>query len=262
MKEATYRRLYRVLHSKESISHLSKKFRMPEELLLTILAQKIVRKTKKDYHIVKRQSKKLHREWKRGKTLLEISKEKRFSPILMASFILTEDGISKREFRKFINNPKSIEDRRLKIEILEIIENDMVYSPKGLEIQRVNGEFAESKIREWLELKRISYATETEIKREHKKTPDFLLEEVLKIDGRSINWIESKASFGDKTQMRRDYNQQLKHYLNLFGEGLVCYWNGFIDDRVGKVTNFYLDERISAANSTLFRWGNGLNSRD
>jgi hypothetical protein len=42
--------------------------------------------------------------------------------------------------------------------------------------------------------------------------------------------VESKASFGDKVQMRGDYNRQLKHYVGLFGKGLVVYWHGYIND--------------------------------
>ena len=49
------------------------------------------------------------------------------------------------------------------------------------------------------------------------------------IDGMKIHWIESKASFGDDIELRKNVRRQLKPYTDLFGTGAVVYWFGFVE---------------------------------
>jgi hypothetical protein len=44
-----------------------------------------------------------------------------------------------------------------------------------------------------------------------------------------VNWIESKASFGDFIEIKRTMKRQLIPYTELFGSGAVVYWFGFLD---------------------------------
>ena len=230
MNEDLYNRLYRRLNKKGDVFKLAEILGIPKEILFAILSQKIVRKTKRDYHGLKRQSPRLLNQWKSGKSLLKISEERKFSPVLISSFILKEKGITKRELRGYMHDPHSIRDPRIRKEILEVLEEEVVYSPEAAEIQRRNGRTAEKKIGEWLDQQEVKYITEAEARELHQKTPDFLLDEPLSLNRTSIFWVESKASFGDKVQMRGDYNRQLKHYVGLFGKGLVVYWHGYIND--------------------------------
>lgn len=250
MNEDLYVRLYRRLNKRGDVFRLAEIFEIPEEILFAILSQKIVRRTKRDYHGLKKQSPRLLEQWKSGKSLLKISEERRFSPVLITSFILREYGATKREIREYLRHPRQIENPRIKKEIAEVLEEEVVYSPEAAEIQRRNGRTAEKKIGEWLDTQKVKYITETEARELHQKTPDFLMNESFPVNRSPVFWVESKASFGDKIQMKGDYHRQLKHYLELFGSGLVIYWHGYLNDSE-KVQEFPYDSEILIGNSCL-----------
>ena len=255
MNEDLYTRLYRRLNKRGDVFKLAEIFNIPEEILFAILSQKIVRRTKRDYHGLKKQSTNLLRRWKEGKSLLELSEERRFSPVLITSFILKENGATKRELRDYLRNPQEIEDPRMRKEILEVLREEVVYSPEAAEIQRRNGRIAEQKIGEWLDGQGVEYITEKEVRNLHQKTPDFLLEKPFQMNKSPISWVESKASFGDKIQMKGDYHRQLKHYVDLFGNGLVVYWHGYLNDSED-VQSFPYDPAILIGNSWLIEGEN------
>jgi hypothetical protein len=250
MKEDLYVHIYRKLNRKGDVFELANKYGISKGILFAILSQKIVRKTKRDYHGLKRQSPSLLKQWQEGKTLLQLSRKRRFSPVLLSSFILQENGISKKEFYQYLRSPHDIRDPRMRKEILEVLEEEVVYSPEAVEIQKKNGKTAERKIGEWLDRKKAAYITELEVRELYKKTPDFLMKAPLHLAGNTLFWVESKASFGDKIQMKSDYHRQLKHYVELFGRGLVIYWHGYLNDSES-VQNFQYDSYISISNSSL-----------
>jgi hypothetical protein len=55
--------------------------------------------------------------------------------------------------------------------------------------------------------------------------------------------------------MKGDYHRQLKHYVELFGKGLVIYWHGYINDS-GFVQEFPYDSDIFIGNSWLIEGDN------
>jgi len=250
MNEDSYVRLYRRLNQKRDVFRLAKTFNIRAEVLFAILSQKIVRKTKRDYHGLKKQSHNLLNQWKSGKSLLRLSKERRFSPVLISSFVLRENGATKKEIREYFRNPSEIKNPRIKKEIIEVLAEEIVYSPEAAEIQRQNGRTAEKKIGEWLDYQGADYITESEARQLHQKTPDFLMKSPFSISRTPVYWVESKASFGDKIQMKGDYHRQLKHYVELFGSGLVIYWHGYINDSV-RVQDFPYDPQILIGNSCV-----------
>jgi hypothetical protein len=231
MNSTDYNKIYRELNSRDDIKRLSQEQGLNEELLTVILSSKIVRNTKRVYYEVKNKTPTLLGQWIHGRKFTDIAKAEGFSPVLTASLMLQHTGVSKRQFRNYTTSPESIPDRRLRAELKEALGEELIYSPEGTRVQWARGKEVERLVKRWLDFRRIKYVTEYDAKKgEFTKTPDFKLDMPMKIEGKWRNWIECKASFGDEAEYKRDYGKQLSHYVNLFGEGVVCYWYGFIED--------------------------------
>ncbi|MFH1721478.1 MAG: TPD domain-containing protein [Candidatus Altiarchaeota archaeon] len=233
MNSRTYSDLYNQIESLEGLEGLSRKFEVDRETLEVIYTQKVIRETKQKYYSVQKKIKDLAGRWYDGESLFQISKSLDFSPVLTASIVLQSLGVGKKEVQAYMRDPSSISNLRIRSNIKECITHEFVYSPAGNRRQTDRGKRSEEAIKNWLLRKKIGFMTEKEAQRKnYEKTPDFLLEGSLNIDGHRANWVESKASFGDRKEVQRDYEKQLKHYVRLFGPGMTIYWYGLIDDIV------------------------------
>ena len=229
MKYQDYRSIYNSLNTSKDIEKLKEKG-YGEELLTTVFTQKTTREVKKRFYVVKQNTGRMLNEWKKGHTLLQIADKWRFPPILTAMFIFMEDGASRKEFWDYVHEPETACSPELRDEIIEIRNADLVYSPEGNERQRKRGIWGESLLHEWLDGQGITYRTEEDLRGVYEKTPDALLDTPMLYNGKKINWVESKASFGDNTEFRFNSKKQLIPYTKLFGPGLVVYWLGCLDD--------------------------------
>jgi len=198
-------------------------------LLKTMYTQKISRDVKKRFYVVKQNTPRTLKEWKKGKTMMQLSEEWKFPPILMAMFIFMEDGASKKEFWSYINDPDQLNEKTA-CELRDVAKNDLIYSPDANEEQKQRGLWGESLLHDWLDKQNIKYRTENDIRGEYEKTPDALLNEPMIYEGHKIYWVESKASFGDNTEFRFNSRKQLIPYTKIFGPGVVVYWVGCLDD--------------------------------
>ncbi len=52
----------------------------------------------------------------------------------------------------------------------------------------------------------------------------------MAVGGRVVNWVESKALFGDEKTHAEYIKSQLGSYWNRFGPGMVVYWCGFVEE--------------------------------
>jgi hypothetical protein len=230
MKKSEYKRLYDLLNNQDDIEKVAKETGLEKELILVLYTQKTVRKATKRFYKVKNRAKSLLKKWNEGRAFLSLARELGFPPILTAYLILLENDITRKRFWEYVKNPEKIKDNRLRKEIADIVAHDIVYSPEGNEMQYERGKRGEQRLCEWLDKQNLKYRTEDQIKGEYSKTPDALLTKPLKTNGMSIHWIESKASFGDEVEIRRNTKRQLKAYTEMFGSGMVVYWFGFIED--------------------------------
>jgi len=223
-----YRRLFNRLNKYSDIKTLSKKDNYDEELLLVLYTQKIVRKATSRFYKVKSRSKELHKKWKKGQTIYEISKSIDFPPVLLGLLILNEEGITRKVYRNMLNDRGKAPTKRLRRELDEVVRKDAIYSPNGYEVQYKRGKYSEKEINDWLVDRGLKFRVEADLRNSYPKTPDFLLDKPINVRGTEIFWIESKATFGDAHEIHKNLKSQLKPYRELFGPGMVIYWFGFI----------------------------------
>lgn len=90
------------------------------------------------------------------------------------------------------------------------------------------GEEYEIKLKQMARDRGLTFYDEGDLRRDgFDKTPDLLLAVQCLYNNTIINWIESKASFGDCESHSKYLRAQLTCYENRFGAGIVIYWFGF-----------------------------------
>ena len=256
MKLALYNNIvWEINHKKrkkmECMQKLQERFHsVPNDTLLSIYSQLYQRKVKKCFHRHHRKenvskycriyaSSILKRE-KEG-FLLRLAEDIDFPPSLLARIILEEHfkdaifndsgTVTKGFISKFIKDPTEITDTILSKEVHICVENDDICGPKVEIIKREIGLKYEKLLHDLLSERGIPYCDEEDLRREgYDKTPDFKLAVPIIVNNRVVNWIESKASFGDTESHAGYLENQFWSYANRFGPGLVIYWFGFISE--------------------------------
>ncbi len=247
MKLSEYQELYRKLTMAEDIDFLAENFGYDKELLLVIYTQRIVRETTRKFYRVKAQARRLAWMWQNGTRFTDVAKKYEFPPILTALLILEQRKTSRKQFWKMITELDSVQDRRLRRELKEACRADIIYSPEGTARQYARGRWGEGKLQGWLESRGLKYETEKELRAKYDKTPDILLHKPVEMNGGRKYWIESKATFGDPYEVRRHIKKQLRPYSEMFGDGLVVYWFGYVEDQ-----EYDLPEGVDIVDATFF----------
>ena len=172
--------------------------------------------------------------------LLNLAEEVHLSPALFARNMLerhlsvTEydgDAVPKPVLTRLMKDTSLVRDPVLANEIDVCILNDEFYGPIMDGIRHSIGHEYEFLLKRKADENKLVYLDEDQMRgRGYDKTPDIKLEVPIAVDGRVVNWIESKASFGDEISHKRYLKEQFWSYWNRFGPGLVIYWFGFIDE--------------------------------
>lgn len=230
MDRETYKKIYKSLRTFGDVEKASAKYAEPPGVIAQILGQKTVKMVRYRYQEVHSEEERHYMKWKQGFSILDISKKIRFPPALTASFIMKNSGFSKKAANYLFKNPDSVQDCRLRRELIQALDKDYFFSPKAHALQVIKGEMGEAIIRKWLDDREISYLSEEDLRKSTTgKTPDFVLKNPFSIGGFEVSWIESKALFGDEFEHKHYTKKQFKEYSELFGKGMVVYWYGYLD---------------------------------
>uniref|UniRef100_A0A8C3RRL0 CDAN1-interacting nuclease 1 n=1 Tax=Chelydra serpentina TaxID=8475 RepID=A0A8C3RRL0_CHESE len=154
--------------------------------------------------------------------LLELANEVDFAPSLMARIVLErflqeQEGTipSKILINSMLRDPSQIPDGVLANQVYQCTVNDCCYGPLVDCIKHAIGHEHEVLLREMLLKKNLSFLAEEQLRAKgYDKTPDFILEVPVAVEGHIIHWIESKASFGDECSHQAYLNDQFWSYWN------------------------------------------------
>jgi len=229
MDRATYRRLYDALATVDDVRRIAQSEHLDEELLFVIHTHRVTRDATRRFYVVKREIPRIAQAWRHGRTILDFAREWKFPPVLMGQILLQELKIPRKKVWGTFLHPETAPDDRIRREVTALLDADLIYSPHGMELQRERGRKGEARLYDWLEKHGIGYRTEKDLRGKYAKTPDALLDRPIIFFGQKLQWIESKANFGDDVELRKNLKRQLAPYTEMFGEGAVVYWYGFVD---------------------------------
>ncbi|XP_033620916.1 protein C15orf41 homolog isoform X3 [Fukomys damarensis] len=156
--------------------------------------------------------------------LLELANEVEYAPSLMARIILErflqehdETLPSKSVINSMLRDPSQIPDGVLANQVYQCIVNDCCYGPLVDCIKHAIGHEHEVLLRDLLLEKNLSFLDEDQLRAKgYDKTPDFILQVPVAVEGHIIHWIESKASFGDECSHHSYLHDQFWSYWNRF----------------------------------------------
>ncbi|KAK1932063.1 Uncharacterized protein P3T76_012563 [Phytophthora citrophthora] len=124
---------------------------------------------------------------------------------------------------------------RLIQELRECIDDDVIGSPLADRIRHNMGVEYEYLLLETLRNRQLVFESEDMLREKGlSKTPDVrLLLPIGVKDPNSgqihvVNWIDSKAMFGDRDTHETENASQLQGYVNRYGPGMVIYWFGHV----------------------------------
>lgn len=164
--------------------------------------------------------------------LLRMSVSLRIPPLSLCRIILLRKYTDKTRSNvgNMIKNPDLIPDSILGANVSYCLYNENMEGPITDTIRRCIGEEYEVKLKQMARDMGMVFFDEGDLRRTgYDKTPDLKLAIPCMYKGRVVNWIESKASFGDMDSHLKYVRDQLISYGNRFGSGIVIYWFGYLD---------------------------------
>ncbi|XP_075164787.1 CDAN1-interacting nuclease 1 [Haematobia irritans] len=165
--------------------------------------------------------------------LLDIAREVGIGPVMMCRSLLKVKYhiTAKEKLTQMIRSPHLIEDPQLSANVAQCVCSDSQDGPMIDLRRRVLGEEYEFKLKQMATLAGMHYYDEHDLRRlGYDKTPDIKMLLPFLYKGEVINWIESKANFGNVQTHKSYIQQQLNSYCNRFGSGIVIYWFGYHEE--------------------------------
>ncbi|XP_068619234.1 CDAN1-interacting nuclease 1 [Battus philenor] len=237
--------------SRKAENNLRKKYTdIPSATLGSIISLLIQKSMKQSYRkspVLSSKYYELYEDLMRSKNkadvILKLSESQGISPALLVRSLLHNVYSDYTQAKKCIKDTSHIENKDLAYQVFLGIMNDNQYSHYADVVKQSIGLEYELRLERELRLMNITFSDENILRsRGYDKTPDFKLDVPIAVDGFIINWVESKAMFGNEENHSGYVKDQLSCYWNRFGPGLVIYWFGYLEtiDSTPEVNHMFI----------------------
>ncbi|XP_013170608.1 PREDICTED: uncharacterized protein C15orf41 homolog isoform X2 [Papilio xuthus] len=237
--------------NRKAENELRKKYKeLPSPTIGSIISLLVQRSMKLSYRkspVISSKYYELYEELMRDKNkadvILKLSESQGISPALLVRSLLQNVYSDSIQAKKYIKDTTLIENKDLSYQMFLGIMNDNQYGHYADVIKQSIGLEYELRLERKLRLMNITFSDENNLRsRGYDKTPDFKLDVPIAVDGFIVNWIESKAMFGDEENHSGYVKDQLTCYWNRFGPGLVIYWFGYLEslESTPEVNNMFI----------------------
>ncbi|XP_022227703.2 CDAN1-interacting nuclease 1 [Drosophila obscura] len=155
------------------------------------------------------------------------------NPVALCRILLQEkyDLRQRPQVSRLLKYPHLISDPRLAANVQQCMYSDNQEGPITDLRRRIIGEEYELKLKHLAKEAGIHFYDEHDLRRMgYDKTPDIKMILPFLYKGTVVNWIESKANFGDTKSHKWNIHQQLQSYCNRFGPGIIIYWFGYQEE--------------------------------
>ena len=164
-----------------------------------------------------------------GASLVALAEANDVAPASLARVVVEAHlGAQKSKVSKYLREPHRIDEPALREAVAAALDADPMNGPGVDTARRLLGIEYEVALQQALHARGVPFLTEGELRaRGEAKTPDALLLVPLLVRGRAVNWIDSKAMYGEAETHGEYYASQYTAYLNRFDAGMVIYWYGY-----------------------------------
>ncbi|EDV98033.1 CDAN1-interacting nuclease 1 [Drosophila grimshawi] len=155
------------------------------------------------------------------------------NPIALCRLLLQEkyDLKQRPQVSRLLKHPYLINDSLLAANVQQCLYSDNQEGSITDLRRRLVGEEYELKLKHLARKAGIHFYDEHDLRRMgYDKTPDIKMILPFLYKGFVVNWIESKANFGDPKSHKLNIQQQLYSYCNRFGPGIIIYWFGYHEE--------------------------------
>lgn len=148
-----------------------------------------------------------------------MAERENFSAVCLCRILLSfeYEGRTRQATNEMLRNPHLIPDPLLALNVLNCVFNDTFDGPLIDLKRQAIGEDYEVRLKKFASDAGLEFHDEVHLRRYgYDKTPDLKLAVPCLFKGKVINWIESKALFGDMSSHRQYVNDQLASYGNRY----------------------------------------------
>ncbi|MDP6870192.1 MAG: TPD domain-containing protein [Candidatus Poseidoniaceae archaeon] len=200
---------------------------------LSLRSALLQQKTVYSHGILQSRGRQLLRLYREGVGIVDLSKKFDFPPMNIFRVILKEMGWSKSRIKETLRTPSKFKEReRKEFEAAEAA--DRVSNVDQSETHE-RADLFEEILADWFEEQGVRLRRQPEMVKEQMiehgrpvNTPDLLFMDHVKINGKSVSWIDAKHFYGaDVDFQRKKIMKQTARYVDSWGQGALVFRHGF-----------------------------------